>query len=96
MRRLCRWLLFLCGTALICLRLYPSDLPEWASGLFHDDTVYALANALSLKVIQDSGLSLSLYQSYADNLATLIHTAVIALEAVAIGLVFFITARKLR
>jgi hypothetical protein len=96
MRRLCRWFLFLCGTALICLRLYPSGLPEWASKLFQDDAIYALANTLSLKVIQDSGLSLSLYESYADNLATLIHTAVMVLEAVAIALVFFVTARKLR
>jgi hypothetical protein len=95
MRRLCRWLLFLCGTALICLRLYP-DQAEWVPNLFHDDAVYALANALSLKIIEDSGLSMSLYASYADNLTTLVHTAVALLEAVAIALVFFVSARKLR
>jgi hypothetical protein len=87
--------LFFCGTALICVRLYPLDQAEWVSNLFHDNVVYAEANALSLRVIRDSGLSLDLYKSYASNLTTLTHTVVVILEAVAIALVFFTAARKL-
>jgi hypothetical protein len=96
MRRLCRWLLFLCGTALICLRLYPSDPTGWASTLFQDDSVYALANDASFRFIKDAGLSLDLYESYAENLTTLVHTAVILLEAVAVALLFFVSARKVK
>lgn len=94
MRSFCRWLLFLGGCTLICFRLYPSD-QEWVSKLFQDDFVYAGANAFSLKLISDSGLSLKLYESYADNLTTLTHTTVIILEAVAIGIIFFVAAKKL-
>ena len=96
MRRFCRWLLFLGGTVLICLRLFPSRPTGWASGLFQDDLVYTLTNAASFRVIKDAGLSLDLYESYVDNLTTLVHTAVILLEAVAIALVFFVSARKIR
>jgi hypothetical protein len=94
MRRFCRWLLLLCGTAIISLRLYPSDI-EWVSKLFHDDLVYAHANALSLRVISESGLSLSLYGAHVDNLATLTHTVVIILEAVAVALIVLIAAKRL-
>lgn len=94
MRRLCRWLLFLGGTALICVRLYPSS-QEWVARLFHDDLVYEHAEALSLRLISISGLSLSLYGSHADNLTTLVQTVVVILEAVVIAFVFFTAARKL-
>lgn len=96
MRRLCRWLLLLCGTALICLRLYPFDETEWVSTLFQDDLVYAQANAFSLRLIRESGLSMKLYASYVSNLTTLTHTVVMLLEAVTIALVFLIASRKVQ
>lgn len=95
MRRFFRWLLSSCGIVLICLRLYPSE-NEWVSKLFYDDYVYDRANALSLSLVSDSGLSLDRYSAHVDNLATLSRTVVVILEAVVIALVFFTSARKLR
>lgn len=95
MRLLCRWLLLLCGIALVCLRLYPTG-QEWVSKLFHDDFVYAQANSFSLHLIRESGLSLDLYESYADNLTNLTHTTTVILEAAVIFIVSFVVARKLR
>jgi hypothetical protein len=94
-RRFFRWLLFLCGSVLICLRLYPSE-SEWVSKLFYDDYVYDRANVLSLRLVSESGLSLDRYSAHADNLATLSRAVVIILEAVVVALVFFTAARKLR
>ena len=96
MRHLCRRLLFLSGITLICARLYPFDQADWVSHLFCDDIVYARGRAFSLGLIRDSGLSLSLSESYVTNLATLTRAVVIILEAVGLALLFFGAARKLR
>ena len=96
MRRLCRWLLFLIGSTLVCLRLYPFERDDWVSQLFHDDFVYGQASSLSIRLIRESGLSLNLYASYADNLVTLAHATVVLLETVIIGVVFYIGVQRLK
>ncbi len=96
MRRLCRWLLFLIGSTLVCMRLYPFERDDWVPQLFHDDFVYGQASSLSIRLLRESGLSLDLYSSYADNLATLVHAAVVHLETVIIGVVIYVSVQKLK
>jgi len=95
MRRFLHWLVLACGFALVCLRLYPSDDTEWISNLFFDDVIRAKAEEFSLQVIGSLGTTGTSGVSYAANLTSLVHTAIMLIEVVIIAVVFYLVARKI-
>ena len=95
MRRFLHWLVLACGFALVCLRLYPSDDTEWISKLFFDDVVRAKAEAISLGLIGNLGMTATSTASYASNLTSLVHTFVILIEVVIIAVFFYLVARRI-
>jgi hypothetical protein len=95
MRRFLHWLVLACGFTLVCLRLYPSDGPEWIPNLFFDDAIRVKLEALSLGVIGSLGESVANNATYASNFSSLVHTFAILIEVVIIAVFFYLVARRI-
>jgi hypothetical protein len=85
--------LLLCGTALVLLRLYPSDRGGWISKLFWDDVINAGIESMTVRVISFLGFTSSAYQGFASNLDSLAHAFAILLQALAIAFICYILTR---
>ena len=83
----------MCGAALVILRLFLTGHEGWISKLFFNDIIHARIEVLAVKAISFLGLSSSAYEGFASNLASLAHTFAIILQALAIGLTFYIITR---
>ena len=95
MRDVVHKFLVLCGTALVVLRLYPSEPGGWISRLFYDDVINVRVEAGTMQLISFLGFTSTAYQQFASNLSSLAHLCALLLQAVVIGFVFYVVTRRI-